>query len=231
MGLIQFTSNVTDHSNANGYQFEFHCDKRGNGYMSSFQANKVGMAGGFLRAASSLFGGSGALDGIAGAGDYLRDATRGQARDAAFARAVEEAKPRFRQCSRCGKWVCPEQCWNEKRGLCEACAPDLEEEAAAAQAQIAVEQVWTKARETDQTGGIDVSSKVERSATCPALRRQGPGQQVLPRVRQAAPRQNQLPPVQRQDRSHHQVLPGMRDEGLNGPARSTGAPIAISASG
>ena len=114
MGLIAFTSNVTDHSNENGFQFEFHCDKCGNGYMTSFQPSKVGMAGGFLRAASSLFGGAGALDRIAGAGDYLRDSTRSQARDAAFARAVEEARPHFKQCSRCGKWVCPEQCWNAK---------------------------------------------------------------------------------------------------------------------
>ena len=48
MGLIALTSNVTDHSNDNGFQFEFHCDKCGNGYMTSFQPSKVGMAGGFL---------------------------------------------------------------------------------------------------------------------------------------------------------------------------------------
>jgi hypothetical protein len=94
MGLIQFTSNVTDHSNQQGYQFEFHCDKCGNGYMTSFQPSKVGMAGGFLRAASGFFGG-GALGEMASAGDYLRDATRGQARDAAFAKAVAERPSPF----------------------------------------------------------------------------------------------------------------------------------------
>lgn len=179
MGLIQFTSNVTDHSTQQGYQFEFHCDKCGNGYMSAFQPSKIGMAEGFLRAASGFFGG-GTLGNMANAGDYLRDATRGQARDAALAKAVEEAKPHFKQCSRCGKWVCPENCWNAKRGMCEYCAPDLEEEAAAAQAQVAKNQVWDRAAQSDQTGGIDVSGKVARSATCPHCGAHAEGSKFCP---------------------------------------------------
>ena len=165
MGLIAFTRNYTDHSNNTGYQFEFFCDRCGNGYRSSFQASKIGMAGGLLRAAGSLFGGN--LWQAAQAGDYVKDTLRGKAHDEAFARAVEEAKPHFKQCSRCGKWVCPEHCWNARRGLCEECAPNLEEEAAAAQAQAAKEQVWKKSSETDQVRGeIDVE-KVEQSAACP----------------------------------------------------------------
>lgn len=178
MGLIQFTNNVTDHSNQQGYQFEFHCDKCGNGYMSSFQPSKVGMAGGFLRAASGFFGG-GALGEMASAGDYLRDATRGQARDAAFAHAVTEAKPFFKQCSRCGKWVCPENCWNAKRGMCENCAPDLEEEAAAAQATVAKEQIWERAKNADQTGGMDVANVV-RAASCPHCGAHAQGSKFCP---------------------------------------------------
>ena len=58
MAMIEFTSNHTDHSNDQGFQFEFHCDKCNNGYMSTFVASKVGMATGMLRAASSLFGSS-----------------------------------------------------------------------------------------------------------------------------------------------------------------------------
>lgn len=139
MGLIQFTSNVTDHSNQQGYQFEFHCDKCGNGYMSAFQPSKVGMAGGFLRAASGFFGG-GALGEMASAGDYLRDA---------------------------------------KRGMCEYCAPDLEEEAAAAQATVAKEQIWEKAKSSDQTGGMNVSNVV-RSATCPHCGAHAQGSKFCP---------------------------------------------------
>ncbi len=163
MAMIQFTRNFTDHSNAQGFQFEFHCDKCGNGFMSQFVANKMGMATSLLRAAGSLFGG--ALGQAANAGGHVQDVFRGQARDAAFAQAVEEGKRHFKQCTRCGKWVCPEVCWNEGRSLCEACAPDLAEEAAAAQAHAAVEQVQQKARQVDLVSHIDM--KQQQVAQCP----------------------------------------------------------------
>jgi hypothetical protein len=177
MALIRFTRNYTDHSNNEGFQFEFCCDRCGNGHMSSFAPSKAGVAGGFLRAASSFFGG-GVLDRIADAGDHLKDSTRGKARDEAFARAVQEAMPHFRQCSRCGKWVCPEQCWNAKRGLCEECAPDLEEELAAAQATAAREQVWEKARATDLTANVNMS--VEQAAACPSCGAKAQGSKFCP---------------------------------------------------
>ena len=163
MALIRFTKNHSDHSNDQGFQFEFFCDHCGNGHMTPFVMSKIGVAGGLLRAASSLFGG--VLGNVADAGDHVKDALRGKARDEAFGRAVEEARPHFKQCSRCGQWVCPEHCWNAQRGLCEQCAPDLEEEAAAAQATAAREQVWEKARTTDQTDGLDISAP--RAAACP----------------------------------------------------------------
>ena len=28
--------------------------------------------------------------------------------------AIAEIKPKFRQCTRCGGWFCPEVCWNAK---------------------------------------------------------------------------------------------------------------------
>jgi len=163
MALIAFTANYTDHSNETGYQFEFHCDHCHNGHMSSFQATKLGMAGGLLRAAGSLFGG--VFGNVAAAGDQVKDALRGKARDDAYATAVEEAKKHFKQCSRCGKWVCPEKCWNGARGLCTGCAPDLQKEAAAIQAQVAVEQLEVKARASDQTEGLDTAAK--QTAECP----------------------------------------------------------------
>ena len=165
MSMIVFTANQTDHSNDTGYQFEFHCDKCGNGFMSQFQANKISVAGGFFRAAAGLFNSS-TMDRIAGAGDHVKDSLRGGARDKAFAAAVEEGKTHFHQCKHCGKWVCPENCWNLERGLCKNCAPDLMEEAAAAQASAAKEQVWEKAKMTDQTGGLDMAGKVQ-VAYCP----------------------------------------------------------------
>ncbi len=157
-------TNYTDHSNNTGYQFEFHCDKCRSGHMTTFQPSKIGITGGFLRAAGGLFGGS--LSRIASASDQLKDALRGPAWDAAFRKAVDEAKQKFKQCSRCGKWVCPEHCWNAKRGMCEACAPDLHEEAAAAQAIAAKEQIWEKARQVDQTESLAVNRA--QTASCPS---------------------------------------------------------------
>jgi len=168
MSATAFTRNYTDHSNDTGFQFEFHCDKCHNGFRSTFKANKVGVAGKFFKAAGSLFGGS-SLWNAGNAADHLKDGLRGQAWDDAFKEAIEEIKPKFHQCTRCGIWVCPEVCWNASKGLCENCAPDLMEEAAAAQAQAAREQVNTKAREHDQTGGLDVSgaNQIAIGAGCP----------------------------------------------------------------
>jgi len=163
MTLIQFTRNYSDHSNDKGYQFEFFCDKCGTGFRSSFQANALGVASGLLHAASSIFGG--VLGGVAQGADYAKDALRGEGWDRAFQEAIHEAKPKFRQCTRCGKWVCPDVCWNEARSLCEGCAPDLREEAASIQAHVAVEQLGQKMRQVDQVGGLDVSAHAV--AACP----------------------------------------------------------------
>ncbi len=57
MALIQFTKNDTDHSTDKGYQFEFFCDRCGNGFMSAFKPSVTGYASSALRAAGDLFGG------------------------------------------------------------------------------------------------------------------------------------------------------------------------------
>lgn len=44
MALIQFTRNHTDHSTDKGFQFEFFCDRCGNGFMSEFKTSATGMA-------------------------------------------------------------------------------------------------------------------------------------------------------------------------------------------
>jgi len=165
MSMVQFTSNVTDHSNERGYQFEFHCDKCNNGYMSGFQASTMGVASGLLGAAGSFFGGI--FGRAASATDQVKDTFRGKARDDAFGKAVAEGKTYFKQCSRCGKWVCPEHCWNAEKGLCESCAPNLQEEIAAAQAQIAREQALEKIKASDQLRGRDVTSEQSAAGNCP----------------------------------------------------------------
>ena len=57
MEEIEFTRNYNDHSTNQGFQFEFICNRCGNGYRSSFQPWAVGAVSGALDAASSLFGG------------------------------------------------------------------------------------------------------------------------------------------------------------------------------
>ena len=159
-----FTKNHRDHSNDNGYQFEFFCDKCGNGSRSAFKASAMGMAASVLKAAGAIFGGS-----VRGAGrgaDHLKDALRGPAWDSAFQAAIAECRPKFRQCTLCGKWVCPEVCWNAERGLCESCAPNLAEHAPALQASEAVEQARAKIRGSDQLRGADVTNAVASVVTC-----------------------------------------------------------------
>lgn len=163
MAVIEFVQNYDDLSTDQGYQFKFYCNHCGNGYLSSFIPNKLGMAGGLLRAAGGLFGG---VLGNAGNSAYdLQRTIGGPAHDNALRESVQEIKPLFLQCRRCGDWVCEKICWNKGKGLCKRCAPILEEELASAQAQAAMEQVNSRAREVDQTGGINVATDV--SAACP----------------------------------------------------------------
>jgi membrane protease subunit (stomatin/prohibitin family) len=153
MSAIQFVENYQDLSTDRGYQFKFHCDRCNNGYLSTFEASMLGMASGFLNAANSLLGG---VFGRAAESSYqVQQAIGGKAHDSALQKAVEEIKAKFKQCHRCGKWVCPEVCWNATRQLCMTCAPDLNEEIAAAQAQVGKEQIFNKAAQADLTGPID----------------------------------------------------------------------------
>jgi hypothetical protein len=155
MTSTPFTKNYRDHSNDTGYQFEFFCDKCGNGHRSSYKASAMGVGARVLKGLGSLFGGRSYNAGYAA--DHMKDAMRGQAWDAAFKEAIDEIKPKFHQCTRCGDWVCPDVCWNEARNLCERCAPDLGEEAAAAQADVAAQQVRQKMQDVDLVGDVDVS--------------------------------------------------------------------------
>lgn len=176
MSIIQFTQNYDDLSTDRGQQFKFYCDRCGNGFLSTFQTSVAGMAGGLLRAAGNLFGG---VLGSAGESAFeVQRAVGGGAHDDALRKAVEEIKPQFRQCKRCGKWVCPEVCFNPKRGLCMECAPDLENEIAAAQAQASRDQVFQKAAETDLTGNVDIRKEVV--AYCPECGAKAQGSKFCP---------------------------------------------------
>ncbi len=160
MAMIQFVNNYEDLSTDRGYQFKFHCDKCGNGYMSRYQASVTGTAGSLLRAAGDMFGGW--LSSAGNSAYEVQRAVGGKAHDEALQTAVAEGKQHFHQCSRCGRWVCPEVCWNAAAGQCEECAPDYQEEMASsharAKADAAREQLYEKARSTDYVAGVDMSA-------------------------------------------------------------------------
>jgi hypothetical protein len=147
MATVEFTGNYEDLSTDRGYQFKFYCEKCGNGYMSSFQSSKLGMAASAAQVAGNLFGG---LFGRAADTAYeIQRAIGGPAHDAALREAVAEIRPMFKQCTRCGQWVCEPVCFNKKAQLCESCAPDMDEAIASAQAEAAREQAFEKAREVN----------------------------------------------------------------------------------
>ncbi len=176
MALIQFTRNQHDHSTDKGYQFEFFCDRCGNGFMSGFQSSAVGLAASALRTAGSLFGG---ILGTAGSSAYeVERAIQGPAHDRALHQAVEEAKPNFRQCPKCSRWVCLATCWNGKRMLCYECAPDVETEMASAQAQATVDQMRQKVQEQDLTKGLNLTA--EATALCPSCGARAQGAKFCP---------------------------------------------------
>jgi len=164
MARVEFTNNHQDLSTENGFQFKFFCETCGNGYMSSWKANKVGIAGSLLRGAGQIFGG---VFGSAAAGSYeIQKAIGGPAHDEALTEAVSEIKPLFNQCKHCGEWVCGQVCWNAERSLCTKCAPILQREMASQQAHIAVEQAAEKLRQRDQTEGVNFEATVV--VRCPA---------------------------------------------------------------
>ncbi len=163
--IVPFTDNYQDLSNTEGYQFEFFCERCGNGYRSPFQADVVEKGRGFLRAASGLFGG--ALDSVVNATDNVMDrGTNSAAKDKALAEAVEAVTPNFRQCRACGNWVCSAVCWNEEIGQCAACSPFVTDELSRAQAAAQIEQIQVKVRETDWTEGIDTTTRAK--VACPS---------------------------------------------------------------
>jgi hypothetical protein len=164
---MQFTRNYSDHSTQHGFQFEFHCDRCGNGFRTTFKPFALGAVDGVLDTASSLLGG---IFGQArDVSNRLTEAQRERAREGAFLEAADQIRPHFKQCPHCSAWVCAKSCWNEGRGLCKSCAPSLEVELTAAQAAKAVQQAWEGAAVDSESERILMADpKAAKRACCPA---------------------------------------------------------------
>lgn len=165
---IEFTRNYSDLSTNQGFQFEFYCDRCGTGHRTRFQASALGTVSSALDAANGLFGGI--FGRAADLGERARTAAWEKAHDDAFVDAMEQLKPDFVQCPRCSSWVCGKSCWNDGKGLCKNCAPDLGVEMAAAQASRTVEEVWahSKVAEDDRAMLKEESWRAGVRATCPS---------------------------------------------------------------
>jgi hypothetical protein len=174
-GMIGFTDNYRDHSNRDGYQFEFLCERCGNGYTSSFKHSVTGFGGKLLRMGGDLVGGEWGQRASALGWDsqWMRDGVRGGAWDKALQSAVEEMKPYFAQCHRCGEWVCGQICWNTERGVCTTCAPKLDQEVAGLQASAQRDQLRDKIGQQDWTNGVQYGHEV--TARCPSCQNDAGG--------------------------------------------------------
>jgi membrane protease subunit (stomatin/prohibitin family) len=162
---IQYVESIHDLSTNQGFQFEFCCNRCGTGYRTRFRPLAAGIVTGVLDAASSIFSGLGAAASI---GERVRSAAWEKAHDKAYAEAFEELRPGFVQCPRCQSWVCASRCWNEKRGLCKECAPDLGVEMSVAQSARSVEEIHAHACMADEDKPLGKETWKETiRATCP----------------------------------------------------------------
>jgi hypothetical protein len=159
--LINFTNNYRDLSTDTGFQFEFCCERCGDGVRSQFKPSILGTASSVLNVASNFLGGI--LGGASNAANSARNATWEREHDGAFRAAIEEVRPSFTRCPRCTNYVCA-SCWNQAAGLCAGCAPHLGTELAASKSDVALQQMREKVAQSQQFSS-DISGK---HTTCPA---------------------------------------------------------------
>ena len=173
--MVFFTNNYTDQSTREGYQFEFNCQRCGNGYASTFKHSVTGFGGRLLRMGGDLLGGQ-VGEKAAQVGwdaEWMRDGNRGTTRDKHLQEAAQEMQSHFSQCNRCGQWVCKQVCWNTERGLCTQCAPKLDQEIAGMQAAAQISQLNEKIQQVDWTR--DVNYRDQGTAKCPSCNQETGG--------------------------------------------------------
>lgn len=175
MGAVAFTNNYSDLSTREGYQFEFRCERCGNGYQSTFRHSVTGFGGRIASFGGSLLGGEvgGKVEQAGWAAEWMRDGNRGSTRDKRLAEAAEECIQYFSQCHRCGQWVCKQVCWNDERGLCTTCAPKLDQEIAGIQSAVQVEQLNQAIRQQNLIQ--DVNYTDQGTGLCSSCHQEGGG--------------------------------------------------------
>jgi hypothetical protein len=124
-GLIPFSSNVIDCSTNEGYQFEFTCQRCGNGFRSEFRHSVIGFGGRIAALGGSLFGGEigNKVEQVGLMAQWGHSGNRGSTNDQRLLEASRDVADEFRQCrGGCHDWVCRQGCWDERAGACHNCA-------------------------------------------------------------------------------------------------------------
>jgi hypothetical protein len=123
--LIPFTSNYTDVSTYEGYQFEFHCQRCGNGYRSAFRHSVTGFGGRLAALGGGILGGEigSRVQEVGLLAQWDRSSTRGSTNDKRLLEASEDVAGHFVQCRGCAEWVCRDVCWDGRAGCCSRCVP------------------------------------------------------------------------------------------------------------
>jgi hypothetical protein len=164
MAVIDVPRNWRDHSTTEGFQFSFYCDVCRREYKSTFIRSKTDRMGDVVKTFGSFLGGrTGSTMRSAGSKAH-RSAGHSKEKDEAFAKAWNEIKQYFRKCPRDHAWVCFD-CFNADTNLCVKCSPRVGVEMAAAQSQVAVQQMHKQVRQTQQFHG-DASTKTV--GVCPS---------------------------------------------------------------
>jgi hypothetical protein len=123
--LVPFTSNFSDVSTNEGYQYEFRCLRCGNGYRSKFRHSITGTGGRVAALAGDLMGGEwgSRIESFGLMASWGRGSTRGTTNDKRLEEASADVAGEFVQCRGCGQWMCHQVCWNASAGYCVGCVP------------------------------------------------------------------------------------------------------------
>ena len=179
---IPFTGNYSDLSNNDGYQFEFRCERCGNGFRSGFQRDMAATGQKFVQGLGRLVG-YGAMYRVTSAADrFLDRSTNSEAKDKALAEAVA------------GITAFPPVPWlrrlGVRRGLLErsrrpvrALLPNQAHELAQLQADARRDQMREGLRNVNLIGGVDLGQ--QSSTRCPSC---GTPHRAAGSVRRAARR-------------------------------------------
>ena len=166
-GEIEFTTNYSDLSTDNGFQFEFRCDRCGNGYRTEFDTFELSTATNVLDGASGLLGGF--FGQAADVAQRAKSAAWEKASDKAFKKASGGDPAQVRAVPALQRLDVPRAVLEREEGPLQAVRPDLGVEMAAAQADKSVEEVWAHAKMAEEDKHLTEADWREGiTASCPS---------------------------------------------------------------